>query len=681
MTAKTTKTVALTGLGVLLLLSMGIRGGAWAQEHEPPKDLTQVSLEDLMNMKVGSVYRASKHLQKVTQAPASITLIASEEIRHYGYRTLGDVLRSVPGFYITYDRNYTYAAVRGFGRTGDYNSRILLLIDGHRVNDDVVGSAYLATEFPVDLDLIDRVEVIHGPGSSIYGDNAFFAVINVVTKKAAVAPGLQVAGAEASYDTGYTRITYGGKPKPGWEALVSGSFYDSHGQERLFFKEFDTPATNHGIAQDSDHDKFGQCFANLSHKDLSLQVVYGSREKGIPTASFGTVFNDSRAQTTDQRGYGDLSYEHRFGKDLDLAGRAYFDSYTFDEIYPYNYSPAGNQVTLNHAYTDGKWWGEEIKLFKPLLTRHRLTVGEEYRDNFRETQGAFDISPYHLYLNDHRSSQVWALYAQDEYSIRKNLLLNVGLRHDQDYTYGGTTNPRVALIYNPWAQTTLKFLYGNAFRAPNAFESYFQGGGFAANLKLEPETIRTAEFVAEQYVGDHYRFSGSIFQNKIDNLIGQEPLPNGLLQFQNGDAVRAKGVELVFERKWDSGLRAQVNYTYEHAVDPKTGAVLANSPAHLANVNLLVPALGKKLTAGLDLHYISARQTLAGNAAPGFVVTNVTLFSQRLFKGIELSGSVYNLFDTRYGYPGGNEHVQDILYQDGRSARLKLAYTLGGHRK
>ncbi len=679
MTAKTTKTAALTGLGVLLFLLMGIRGGAWAQE--PPKDLTQVSLEDLMNIKVESVYGASKHLQKVTQAPASITLITADDIRHHGYRTLGDVLRSVPGFYITYDRNYTYAAVRGFGRTGDYNSRILLLLDGHRLNDDVLGQALFGTEFPVDLDLIDRVEVIHGPGSSIYGNNAFFAVINIVTKRARVAAGLQVAGAEASYDTGYTRITYGGEPKQGWEALVSSSFYDSHGQERLFFKEFDSPATNNGIAQDSDHDKFRQVFANLSHKDVSLQVVYGSREKGIPTASFGTVFNDSRAQSTDRRGYADLSYEHQFGKGLDLAGHIYFDSETFDEIFPYNYSAAGKQVTLNHAYTDGKWWGEEIKLFKPIFTRHRLTVGEEYRDNFRETQGDFDVSPYHVYLNDHRRSQVWALYAQDEYSIRKNLMLNVGLRHDQDYTYGGTTNPRVALIYNPWAQTTLKLLYGNAFRAPSAFESYVQGNGFVANLKLKPETIHTAEIVAEQYVGDHYRFSGSIFQNNLAHLIDEEPLPSGLRQFQNVDAVRAKGVELVFERKWDSGLSAQVNYTYEHAVDPQTGVVLHNSPAHLANVNLLVPVLPKKLTAGLDLHYISARQTLAGNTAPGFVVTNVTLFSQRLFKGIELSGSVYNLFGTRYGYPGGNEHVQDILYQDGRSARLKLAYTLGGHRK
>jgi outer membrane receptor protein involved in Fe transport len=107
-------------------------------------------------------------------------------------------------------------------------------------------------------------------------------------------------------------------------------------------------------------------------------------------------------------------------------------------------------------------------------------------------------------------------------------------------------------------------------------------------------------------------------------------------------------------------------------------------PAHLVNVNLLVPLIPKRptvLTAGLDLHYISSCRTLAGNTAPGFVLTNLTLFSKRLFKRFELSGSIYNLLDSRYGYPGGGEHREDVIYQDGRNVRLKLAYTFGGHEK
>ncbi len=652
----------------------------------PPKDLAEASLEDLMSIKIETVYGASKHLQKVTQAPASVTIVTADEVRRYGYRTLGDVLRSVPGFYVTYDRDYAYAAVRGVGRTGDYNSRILLLVDGHRTNDDVYESASLGTEFPIDIDLLERIEIVRGPSSSIYGSSAFFAVVNIITKRGSLVQGLQVAVSAASYDTGYTRVTYGGKFGRGWEVLLSGSFYDSHGQKRLYFKEFDTPETNHGIAQDCDHDKFVQAFANLSYRDLSLRAVYGLRDKGVPTASYDTVFNNSRLQTTDTAGYVDVGYAHKFPKQFDLIAHAYFDNYTYSGTYPYNNpSAADSQVNLNKDYGNGAWWGEEVKLSKPLFSRHRLTLGNEYRDNFRETQENFDADPYHVYLNDHRGSEVWALYAQDEYSIRKNLLLNAGVRYDHYSTFGGTANPRAGLIYSPRQETALKFLYGTAFRAPNAFETFYQSGdSMAPNPDLQPETIRTAEFVVEQYLGDHYRLSGSIFQNRIGHLIDQVTLPSGLLQFQNVNSVRAEGTELVFERKWASGLDAQASYTYQRSVDQHTNRVLNNVPAHLVNVNLLVPLIPKRptaLTAGLDLHYISSRRTLAGNTAPGFVLTNLTLFSERLFKRFELSGSIYNLLDSRYGYPGGGEHLEDVIYQDGRNVRLKLAYMFGGHEK
>jgi iron complex outermembrane receptor protein len=122
-----------------------------------------MSLEELMSISVDSVYGASGFEQKVTEAPASVTIITSEEIQRYGYRTLADILRNVPGFYITYDRNYSYVGVRGFGLPGQYNNNIALMIDVHRLNDNIYDGALVGTEFPLDLDLIQRVEVIRGP--------------------------------------------------------------------------------------------------------------------------------------------------------------------------------------------------------------------------------------------------------------------------------------------------------------------------------------------------------------------------------------------------------------------------------------------------------------------------------------------------------------------------------------
>src|SRR5688572_12064435 len=141
---------------------------------QTPDDLAAKSLEDLMTMEVASVYSASKHSQKVTEAPSSVSIVTSEQIQRYGYRTLAEILSSVRGFYVTYDRNYTYLGVRGFARPGDYNTRVLVLVDGHRINDNVYDQALLGRELPVEVDLIERVEVVRGSSSSLYGTSAFF---------------------------------------------------------------------------------------------------------------------------------------------------------------------------------------------------------------------------------------------------------------------------------------------------------------------------------------------------------------------------------------------------------------------------------------------------------------------------------------------------------------------------
>src|ERR1039457_1136460 len=119
-------------------------------------DLSELSLEQLIQMKAEKVITASRFSQRVTEAPASMTVITRDDICKYGYRTLADVLRSVPGLYVSYDRNYSYLGVRGFSRPDDYNSRVLLQIDGHRMNDNIYDTAPIGTEFPLDIDLIDH---------------------------------------------------------------------------------------------------------------------------------------------------------------------------------------------------------------------------------------------------------------------------------------------------------------------------------------------------------------------------------------------------------------------------------------------------------------------------------------------------------------------------------------------
>src|SRR5260370_20721835 len=129
------------------------------------------------------VHGVSRFTKKTGGAPASISVVTAEEIQKHGYRPLAAGMRSVRGFFVINDRNYSYVGVRGFSRPGDYNARILFLLDGHRVNDNIFDGAYVGTEFPVDVDLIERIEIIRCPSSSVYGTAAFIAVCNVITKR------------------------------------------------------------------------------------------------------------------------------------------------------------------------------------------------------------------------------------------------------------------------------------------------------------------------------------------------------------------------------------------------------------------------------------------------------------------------------------------------------------------
>lgn len=634
-------------------------------------DFTTLSLEELMKIEVETVYGVSKFEQKTTEAPSSVSIITASEIKKYGFRTLGDILNSVAGFYVTYDRNYQYIGARGFSPPGDYNTRVLLLVDGHKVNDNIYNTAYIGREFFLDIDLIDRVEIIRGPGSSIYGSNAFLGTINIITKKAKYYKGLELSGEAGSFDTYKQRITLGETFKDTLDVLLSVSFFNSKGQN-LYFKEFDNPATNNGRADGVDGERYNSFFGNIKYRDLVLQGAYITREKIIPTAPWGSEFNTNKTKTNDGSGYINL----RYNKDLDalstFMSRLYYNYYHYDGSYIYNRPPFIR--TRDLAW--GKSWGGEVQYNRRIYSKHLLTTGLEYQDNFLQKQRAFDETPYAQLMNDTRGSYYWAAFIQDHFSVKDNLILNAGVRHDYYKTFHGNTSPRAGIIYNPFEKTTLKLIYGEAFRVPNAYELYYNDGNITqkANPDLDPERIQTYELVIEQYF-KNYRFSASGFYYKIRNLISLTTDPSdGLLVFRNIDNVETKGAEFEAEGRWPNGIEAKINYTFQQANDKDTGRLLVNSPKHLIKSSLFVPLIGKKLSTGIEFHYSGRRKTLAGTYAGGAFLTNTTLMSQDIIKGLEVSGTVYNIFDKKYGFPANGEHTQQIIEQDARTFRVKLTY-------
>jgi iron complex outermembrane receptor protein len=647
-----------------------------AEDVQSRPDLMDMSLQDLMNVEIDSVYGASGYKQNVNDTPASITIITADEIKRYGYRTLADILRNVPGFYVTSDRLFSYIGVRGFGPPGDYNSRVLLLIDGHWANDNVTGGAVFGTEMPFDVDLIERVEVIRGPNSSVYIASALLAIVNVVTKRGRDVKGLSASEELASYRTYKSNLIYGHQFTSGLEVLLSGSFYYSHGPDQLYFKEFNSPATNYGIAQNADEGRFSAELAKLSYHGLTLEEGYGYSEQHDPTASYGGIFDDSEGLIRIVPAFADLSYEHHFGGDWGYVGRLYYDK---DQIWgttPVDESAYGGAAhVLNQDLSVGQDVGASFELSKKLPLGQTVVVGSEFRDNFQQKQWNYDEQPYALYFNGHDRSNLWGAHAQDEIPIRSDLTLDLGLSYDHYSTFGGTANPRAGLIYQPREGTSLKFLYGQSFRAPTAYELYYSAEGQEPNPNLGPETAKTTEMVFEQSLAKNFRLVASAYFYPMRGVISAVTDPaTGLLVYQNSQRVDLRGTEITLKRQSRSGLEAGLSFSFEDATNLDVAGPLVNSPRVLGQASLSVPLFKKKVFASTDLQYVSKRKTEAGDSAGAYVLPNFTVFSPKVLKGLEFSASMYNAFNNLYGDPASVAHVEDIIFQNGRNFRLKLTY-------
>jgi outer membrane receptor for ferrienterochelin and colicins len=639
-----------------------------AAAQQPPKDLGDASLEELANI---TVYTASRHTEKVTDAPSSVTVITRDEIQKYGYRTLADILRSVRGFDVTCDRQYSYVGVSGINRPETYNSRVLLLIDGHRTNNNIYEQAFIGPEFALDIDLIERVEIVRGPSSSLYGTSAFLAVINVITRKADQLKGWELAFAPASFGTYQGRASYGAKYH-GIDMVLSSGFYNSLGQT-LFYPEFNTPATDNGTTRNSDYESYQHYLATVSFRGFTLQGVFSDHNKGLPTGAFGTVFDDPQNHTFDSLRYFDLGFQRHVTKTWDVAARTAVSRHVYDGIYAYSPAQPGGADVLNYDFGRGTWWSGEVKL-QQSLERNNLTLGTEFQDNLQQDQVNYNINPFLAYISSQPpSSMIAALYGQDEFAFTPKLSLTAGVRYDHYYTFGGTTNPRLGLIYHPFSQTAFKLLYGSAFRAPSAYEMYYYGlGEYQANLHLQPETIKTYEVVMEQGLGERFHLTARVFRNQLDQLIVEEPNSSGLLVFQNTAGAGIDGFSAELDARFPGGLQGKASYSYSDNQRTQATQLLTRSPEHLAKLNLIVPMLQQRLFASLDSQFDGPSTTLLGANTSSYQIFNVTLLGHAIGKHLDVSASVYNLLDKKYFDPAPDGLPEDQIQQDGRNFRIKL---------
>lgn len=659
-----------------------------AQDSAEPED--SLGLDSLLNIEISAaakrnqsanggsaaVTAAAKYKQSARDAPASVTIITSDDILIHGYQTLEDILQMVRGVYVSNDRNYSYLGVRGFSRPTDYNDRIVLLLNGHSLNENVYGSALLGTELALDLDHVARIEVIRGPGSALYGTNAMFAVINVVTRDGNAVDGARVRAEAGSCGRVGGAVEAGRRSGNGLDWTVSGMWGDVRGQT-LYFPEYDDPATNNGLAANNDWDRYYGLVAAAGYKRFSVQGAFSDRTKAVPTGSYETVFDDDDARTEDRRGFVELKYDSPWGDNRQFMGRLYYDNYFYAGTYPYEIDQSDD--------SRGDWIGAEAQYRWDPRADNRLVVGVEHQNNLHADYTQWDADT--VYFEGEFPFTLWSAYIQDEAQLTRSLSVTAGIRHDYNSTVGSTTTPRGAIVFSPPRLGTLKLMFGEAYRAPNVFEREIGGGNLVkGNPNLQPERIRTYELAWEYRLKRGLRGVLSLYHYDMHDLIDPTVDPaDSLTVYTNVGRASARGAEVELDGYWSKGTSMAVSYSYQEATDSGTDEPITNSPQHAAKLVGVLP-IGKHLTLAARGLYESRRLTVYDTwTKPYFIAGLTTTVRPRLSPAspwgtvlarASLVLTVNNIFDAEYQTPGGLEHRQPAIMQNGRNMLLKLRFEL-----
>jgi outer membrane receptor protein involved in Fe transport len=645
-----------------LLLCLAL-AAAFPAQANPAGDLTALSLEQLLDV---TIVGASKYEQKQSEVAAAVSVITRQEIRAFGWRTLGEALASLPGVHTTYDRQYSYLGMRGFGLPGDYNTRVLVTINGNRINDPTFDQGSPGRDFPLDMDLIERIEFIPGPGGAVYGQNAMFGVVNVITRRGADVDGTELAAAwQRPQSLREGRASWGKRLDNGVDVLVSASGLRARGEDRSF--DFGAAGVS-GVAAGLDGERDREFFARIAHGAWSFDFAHGNHRKDDPTGAYLSDPLVPGQFQGDRYELAQLQYQDSLAGDtLHVLGRLFMGRARYSSTLSY---------TTPFAFPAASdWRGAELRLLSTALAGHKLMLGLELQENVRYDQFIKDLATPANDIYIPGSGYRVGLYGQDEWRIAESLTATLGLRVNRNNVTGTKSSPRAALIWQATPQTTLKALYGRAHRAPNAAErDYYDGVAFVANPALKGESVDTLELVADHRVGRDLTLRGSVYEWTMKDLVTQGmDAASGLAQYQSGETVKARGLELSADQTWASGARLRGSVSFQN-VAYVGGARLLNSPKVLGKLNLAAPLPVAGLHAGYELRYDAKRLSLDGTRLGGYALSNLTLSTQALAKGLELSLGIYNLFDKRYEHPGADTNWQNALEQDGRSARVKLSY-------
>lgn len=656
----------------------------------------QVTL-DLVLGNLEEVTAASRVSESVEDAPASVTIITSQELRAMGYPTVAEALRGVRGLYLSDDRSYVSLGVRGFANPGDFGNRVLVTVDGHPTNDNYISSSYIGFDGRVDLDDIERIEVIRGAGSVLYGSSAFFAVINLVTRERTAATHGEAALSVAEYGVGRARAT--GVVRFSEHAGLWSSISAARGAGRdFFFPELAGNPTDptaapgaNGLVPDGNvrgRDGFdaGTINGRAWYKAATMQWFLHTRQKDLPTAGFDTIVG-GRTRFSDTRGFLEARFEPKLNEKIQLLSRAHANLYNFNAEYAYEPADGG---TTREAYR-GVWGGIEQRVMFTPTSKVRLTVGGELIRHFNTTQrGADDTGQYFPERND--PFTVGAAYANGDFALHKRVRLSAGARLDyysnlDQFEVLPAFNPRVAVIVKPYDRGNLKIMGGKAFRAPSVYELFYLAPTQEPSVNLQPEQVYSGEAEFTHRFTPTVTATAAAYTNYVNDLIELTNITNATgedrVQYRNSGApVLVVGSEYEIKRDFRDGWMLAATYSLQRAAylqDPTLRRV-PNSPVHLGSIKGGVPLIGRVLRGMTRLSVEGGRPDGSkrdGDLAQGFtepgVLWDLVLSGDIDRFKVHYNLGAYNLANWKYDTVPSGEYRQRTIVQNGRTFLASLS--------
>lgn len=647
--------------------------------------------EELLAFEEELVETASRATDPLRLAPASITLITPAEKADFAYISLLDVGTGVRGFYPSNDLTYPTLGVRGISSLGLYGNRLQVQLDGHVLNEDWAGGSNVAFDLLPDLMPVDRIELVRGPGSALFGTGAMLGVANMVTAKAAPSSPLRIGGAVST--EGFARVhAVSGlqlESGPGMWLAFGALGRAPHDVELPSYAgtAWAPDGIAHGVGAEDSFAIYGRAWFG----DATLALFTQRRDNQLAAANYGTVFGDTRNREDISRSFVELRYEPTLAEGLQLLTRAYVDGSAARGIYAYT----DPEYTYGVETFSSEWGGAEARVLLTSIPGLRVAAGLEAQTHPTNTQwGQAEPEP-EPYIDEVHAYHTGSVYSNLDWDPTSWLRLSAGVRLDGWFfeelgSAGaetgsrtlGSINPRVAIIFLPSDEDTIKLIGGRAFRVPSILELTYNDGDYTTtrNPDLTPESAHTVELEYQRALPAGVRLVAAAHTTMIFDVIRQQGAgePEDLLQYVNSmDPLVVAGAEVEVARSFGHDLSgsASASYTRARLGDLFAGPRLENSPEVLGALKATWAGLGPAAHLSTRVVFDGGRTDRDGAETPHALVWDAVLAGAVAPLSCDYAISVRNILDSRVVHPVSADIAEPVLVQPGRSVFAEVRFS------